>query len=265
MKKEKLHIRLNNLRYSINDKVILKDICLKIESGCFCSIIGPNGSGKTTLLKNISTIYKPDRESIYIGEKDVTDITPKELGKNISFVKQQVDSEFDFIVMDMVLMGRNPHINRFSKESKRDIEIVEQAMKLTNVFHLKDENIKCLSGGEKQRVMIARAIAQQGKIILLDEPTSHLDIFHQLEILDSIKRINNEYGVTVVSVLHDLNLAAQYSDYLIMVNNGKIAAYGRPEQVLKSNLLKEIYKVDMMILEHPVTKKPLIVPISVSL
>jgi iron complex transport system ATP-binding protein len=255
-------VEIKNLNFSVENKAILKDICLSIEKGSFCSIIGPNGSGKTTLLKNISTIYRPKKKKVFIDGKDVDDLTSRELGKNLSLVKQHVDSDFDFNVMDMVLMGRIPHINRFSSEGQKDIEIVEKAMKLTNIFHLKDENIRFLSGGEKQRVIIARSIAQEAKVLLLDEPTSHLDIYYQLEILDTIKRLNKECGITIVAVLHDLNLAAQYSDFMVLVNNGEVAACGRPEEVLRKDILSKVYNVEMIVMENPVNKKALIIPMS---
>lgn len=255
-------IEIKNLSFSIDDKTILNNICINIKEGSFCSIIGPNGSGKTTLLKNISAIYKPQEKKAFIDGQDVNSFTSRELGKKLSLVKQHVDSDFDFNVMDMVLMGRIPHIKRFSSEGLRDIEIAENAMKMTNVFHLKDKNIRFLSGGEKQRVMIARSIAQEAKILLLDEPTSHLDIHYQLEILDTIKKLNKECGITVAAVLHDLNLASQYSDYLVLVNNGEVAACGKPEEVLKKDILSKVYNVEMMIFENPINKKTLIIPVS---
>lgn len=264
MKHEDICVQVNNLNFNINDKCILHNICLNIKRGSFCSIIGPNGSGKTTLLKNISTIYRPQEKKVFIEDKDVRNFTSRELGKNLAFVRQNVESDFDFTVMDMVLVGRTPHINRFSTEGECDFKIAENAMKMTNVFQLKDENIRHLSGGEKQRVAIARAIAQEGKVLLLDEPTSHLDIYHQLEVLDTIKKLNEECGITVIAVLHDLNLAAQYSDYLVLVNKGEIAASGRPDDVLKKDILKEVYNVDMIMLQNPTNKKPYIVPVFIN-
>jgi iron complex transport system ATP-binding protein len=261
MGKEYSALEVKNLNFSINSRVILNNICLNIKSGKFCSIIGPNGSGKTTLLKNISTTYKPEVKKIYINGKDVAILKVKELGKHISYVKQGVDIEFDFIVRDIVLMGRIPHMKRLESERQSDIDIAEEAMKLTNILHLKDRNIRQLSGGEKQRVMIARAIAQEGNVLLLDEPTSHLYIYHQFEILDTVKKINKELNTTIVAVLHDLNLAAQYSDYIFIVNDGKLAAQGTPLEVLTEETLRNIYNVEIKILKNSDRGIPYIIPI----
>ncbi|EET85300.1 ABC transporter related protein [Clostridium carboxidivorans P7] len=156
-------------------------------------------------------------------------------------------------------MGRSPHISRFQQESKEDYDIVENAMKITNTWHFRDKYINQLSGGEQQRVVIARALAQDTDIILLDEPISHLDIHHQIEILDTIKSLSKK--VTIIAVLHDLNLAAQYSDYLILVNKGSIAFQGTPEEVLIEENIKKVYDINMCMIKNPVTGKPYIIPI----
>ncbi|WP_017413282.1 ABC transporter ATP-binding protein [Clostridium tunisiense] len=260
-KENKKSIEVKNLSYSVVDKDILKNITLSVETGKFYGIIGPNGSGKTTLLKNISNSLGIDKNKIFIENKDILTYNYKDLAKTMSYVPQDNESNFDFTVWDIVLMGRYPYLRRFQQESQRDMEIAENALKLTKTFHLKDKNIKFLSGGERQRVFIARALTQETKILILDEPISMLDIHHALEIMDTIKNLNSKVGLTILTVLHDLNLAAEYSDELILVDDGKIVAIGTPEEVLTEENLEKVYKVKVSISKNPYSKKPHIIPI----
>ncbi|MDD3225808.1 MAG: ABC transporter ATP-binding protein [Clostridium sp.] len=254
-------IKIKNLSCTLGNEKILHSIDLKLEKKKFYSIIGPNGSGKTTLLKNISKSLEPLKSTVFIEGADIRDLRNKSLAKKLSCVPQNTEINFDFSVMDIVLMGRTPYIKNFQSESSADIEIAKNAMNLTNTWHLKDKNINDLSGGERQLVIIARAIAQETDILLLDEPISNLDIHHQIKILDTIKTLNIEKNITVITVLHDLNLAAQYSDYLILINQGKIQANGLCEDVLTKENIKKVYNMDTCILKNPVTGKPLIIPI----
>jgi len=255
-------IIIKNLKYNVDNKNILNDISLDIKKGMFYSILGPNGSGKTTLLKNISRTLEPNRKTIYIKDKDIVKYTYKNLSKELSYVPQDTSIDLDFASIDVVLMGRSPYLRRFQSESKEDIEIVEKSMKLTNTWHLRDKNIKNLSGGERQRIIIARALAQASNIMLLDEPISQLDIHHQIEIMDTIKLLNEKFNITVITVLHDLNIASQYSDCLILVDKGKIASFGEPDVVLSENNIKKIYNMDVIRIKNPVNGKPHIIPLS---
>lgn len=257
-------IKINNLNCTLGNEQILYNINLKIEKHKFYSIIGPNGSGKTTLLKNISKALEPDKNTIFIEEKDIRELKNKELAKKIAYVPQNTQIDFDFPVMDLVLMGRAPYLKNFQNESSTDIDIVKNAMKLTNTWYLKDRNINDISGGERQRVLIARALAQQTDILLLDEPISNLDIHHQISVLDTIKTLNIEKNITVVTVLHDLSIAAQYSDYLILMDKGKLQAQGIPEDVLTAENIKKVYDMDILILKNPITQKPYIIPVGKS-
>lgn len=253
-------IILNNLNFSYNEKHILKNINISFERNKFYSILGPNGSGKTTLLKNILKALPTTDKTIYIDAFDINNYKNKDLAKKMSSVPQNTNLEFDFTSFDVVLMGRSPHLKRFERETNKDYEIVREAMEITNTWHLKDKYINQLSGGERQKVIIARALAQESSIILLDEPISNLDIQNQIEIMDTLKFLNRD--VTIISVLHDLNLAAQYSDYILLLKNGEIFFKGTPEKVLNVNNLKYVYDVNTYIIKNPVTGKPHIIPIS---
>lgn len=253
-------IKIENLDFSFNEK-ILNNINLNIKKGKFYSILGPNGSGKTTLLRLISKILNKDEGKIFIEEKSIDKINLKELAKKLAVVPQNTDIEFEFTVKDIVLMGRAPHISRFSSESKEDIDICTEAMKITGTWQLRDKSINALSGGERQRVIVARSIAQNTEIILLDEPISHLDIRHQIDILNEIKSMNVNKNVTIVAVLHDINLAAAYSDELILMKNGTIYNQGTPENIIREDIIKEVYDLDVYITKNPLTDKPFIMPV----
>ncbi|GAA0178837.1 ABC transporter ATP-binding protein [Clostridium sediminicola] len=259
-KKSEEIIKIENLDFKYGDITILRDINVTIDKGDFCCIIGPNGSGKTTLLKNISRIVNPNKKSIFINGKDIRKYDNKEIATQMALVPQNTYIDFEFTVFDIVLMGRNPYINRFGKESEEDLMQVEDAMKKTNTWNLKDKNINKISGGEMQRAIIARAIAQQTDIILLDEPISHLDINHQIEILDSLRRYSIEENKTIVMVLHDLNLAAEYSSKILMLNKGQIVEKGSVDKVLTEQNVKQVYKLNFTIIKNPMTNKPLIIP-----
>ncbi|MEW9095211.1 MAG: ABC transporter ATP-binding protein [Clostridiaceae bacterium] len=253
-------VDINNLNYSYDDKQILNDINIEFEKNKFYSIIGPNGSGKTTLLKNIGRALPVNQSCIYIDGKEINDYKTKDLAKKLSSVPQNTNIDFDFSVLDIVLMGRAPYLKRFENEGEKDLSIVKEAMEMTNTWHLKDKFINQLSGGERQRVIIARALSQKSDIILLDEPISNLDIQHQIDILDTVKYLNRE--VTIIAVLHDLNLAAQYSDYLVLLKEGNISSHGTPEEVLTENNIQNAYNIETCIIKNPITGKPHIIPIS---
>jgi iron complex transport system ATP-binding protein len=190
----------------------------------------------------------------------VNSFKSKDFAKKLSSVPQNTNIDFDFSVMDIVLMGRTPYLKRFESEKENDIKIVKEAMEMTNTWDLKDKSINELSGGERQRVIIARALSQESEIMLLDEPISNLDIQHQIEILDTIKYLNR--NVTIIAVLHDLNLAAQYSDSLILLKDGKVLSHGAVEEVLTEKNIRDAYNIDAYIMKNPVTGKPHIIPIS---
>ncbi|HHY81389.1 MAG TPA: ABC transporter ATP-binding protein [Clostridiales bacterium] len=251
-------VAVHDLSWKYGERIILRNINLKIERGRFYGIIGPNGSGKTTLLRNISKSLVPAAKAVYIDDLDAAGLSSRDIAKKLAVVPQSTNVEFDFTVTDIVLMGRNPYIRRFGSESRADMEIAEKAMKATNTWHLKDKCISEISGGERQRVIIARALAQDTAVMLLDEPVSQLDIHHQIEIMELICSLTRGRALTAVSVMHDLNLAAQYSDFLILISEGIIVCQGTPQQVITKENLKNVYHLDSFIVNNPVTGKPYI-------
>ncbi|HEY8421272.1 MAG TPA: heme ABC transporter ATP-binding protein [Thermoclostridium sp.] len=255
-------VKVENLSFSYGDRKILKEICASFKPGTVCGLLGPNGSGKTTLLKNIASILKPGKNAVYLNGRDITGMTPPEIAKEMALVPQNTYIDFDFTVEDIVMMGRTPHIKGFSNESSEDREIVRWALETARVSHLKDRSIKSISGGELQRVVIARALAQKTPIVLLDEPVSQLDIHHQLSIMETITKLSHEQKLTIVTVLHDLNLAAEYCDIIYLLKDGKIVCGGSPKEVLTYEVIESVYDIVCLVYENPVSKKPHIIPVS---
>jgi len=258
--KNEYSIMVNNLNCILNGTSILNNINITFEKGKFYSIVGPNGSGKTTLLKNILKLIDVDKNTIFIDNNEVTKLKNNELSKLVSYVPQNTNIEFNFSVMDIVMMGRNPYLKRFQAEGKDDYEIAEKAMKITDIWHLRDRGINTLSGGERQRAIIARALTQNTDIILLDEPISQLDIHHQINLMKLLKELTEKMNITVITVIHDLNYAIQYSDYLVFLNDGKVFSCGCPEEVITKDNLKKIYNMEFHIMNNSLTNKPIILP-----
>jgi iron complex transport system ATP-binding protein len=241
---------------------ILKDVNFSVESGQFLGILGPNGSGKTTLLKSISRVLKPKRGSILVGDKDIYEMKSVDVAKQLAVVPQETPMTFDFTALEVVLMGRNPHMTRFKMEGKNDLEIAKHAMEITRTWEFADRSVTELSGGERQRVIIARALTQEPKILLLDEPTTHLDISNQLEIMDLIKHLCETRKLLIVAVFHDFNLAARYCDSIILLKDGKIVALGKADDTLTSKNVKKVFSVDTIVKKHPITGQLHVIPIS---
>lgn len=231
---------------------VLERINFSAAKGEFVGVIGPNGSGKTTLLRSISRVLKPEVGAVYLDRNEIYSMRGREVARNIAVVSQETEIGFEFTALEIVLMGRNPHLRRLQMESGKDFEIARNAMKTTNTLHLAERPVTELSGGERQRVFIARALAQQPKLLLLDEPYVHLDISNQIEILGLIKNLTGD-GLTVISVFHDLNLASIYCDWLILLHNGKIKATGAPDEILTPDNVKKVYNVDAVVKKNPAT------------
>jgi len=258
---EKLKLQVENLNFSLNEKQIIEDMNLQVSEGEFVGIIGPNGSGKSTLLKNLYRGLKPNSGVVFIDRENVYKMNPKAVAKKIGVVGQENVIPFDFKVEEIVAMGRSPYKGFFDGDSRKDKEIVANAIEQIGMSDMEKRNYINLSGGEKQRVLLGRVLAQQTDLLLLDEPTNHLDIQHQLQIFDLIKGL----GVTVLSAIHDLNLAALYCDRLYVVKDGRILMAGTPEEVLTSESIYEIYGVRSDVAIHPTTKKVTITYLPVSL
>ncbi len=240
---------------------VLKGMSMEIPRGCFLGIIGPNAAGKSTLLKTLAATLKPVCGVVYFRNEDIARIPRRDLAREVAVVPQESSFSFSFSAHEVVLMGRHPHQGRFSRATLRDLAVVRSAMEATNCWHLRDRSVLELSGGERQRVVLARALAQEPGVILLDEPIAHLDISAQLEVLDVLKEMNRKQGLTVIAIFHDLNLAAQYSERLILLHSGKIYAAGAPEDVLTAENIKEVYGAEVLVVRHPLTGTPQIIPL----
>jgi len=241
---------------------VLKDVGFAVESGQFLGVLGPNGSGKTTLLKSISRVLKPQKGAIFIGDENVYKMKTVDVAKQMAVVPQSTPVSFDFTALEVVLMGRNPHMARFKMEGKKDLDIAKNSMQLTRTWEFADRPVNELSGGESQRVIIARALTQEPQILLLDEPTTHLDISNQLEIMDLIKHLCETKKLLIVAVFHDFNLAARYCDSIILLNDGKIVAIGKMNDTLTSENVKKVFNVDTIVKKHPITGSLYVIPIS---
>jgi len=243
-------------------KKVLEKVNFSVDKGEFFGVIGPNGSGKTTLLRCISGVLRQRSGVLRVNGLNVHTLGEKEIAKNIAVVPQAPVISFSFTALEIVMMGRNPHISRFRMENEKDYKIAENAMELTHVKHLASRSIDTLSGGELQRVIIARALAQEPKLLLLDEPTVHLDISHQLEIMELIRKLNRNKEITVVAVFHDLNLAAQYCNRLMLLDSGKVSSIGTPHNVLTPENIRKTYHVDVLVKEHPLSSSLYVIPFS---
>lgn len=232
---------------------VLEGVTFSVGRGEFTGIIGPNGSGKTTLLKTISQILRPVRGVVLLSGEELSKIKPGKLARQMAVVPQETVVNFPFTVRDIVLMGRSPYLKRFQSEGPRDFEVVRRAMQITATDYLADRLITALSGGERQRVIIARALAQEPEILLLDEPTAHLDINNQVEILNLLRFLSRERGLTVIAVFHDLNLAAQYCDRLILLRKGKIYRIGGPEEVVTAENIRKVYGASVLVRRDRIT------------
>ncbi len=241
-------IQVKNLTYTIGKKQILNNISFQIEKGKIYGILGTNGSGKSTLLKALSRINPVKNSTIFLDGKDINQYSSKQLAQTIALVPQQTNLMFDFSALQLALMGRIPYQKPLYSDSEEDLAIVKESMLLTNTWHLRDMNAQNLSGGEFQRLIIARALSQQTPVLMLDEPVSALDIRHQFEIMNLLKKINKDTNTTILIILHDLNLALKYCDEVILLNKGDLVAFGQSKQVLtQENISKHFgIKVDIV-------------------
>ena len=256
--KDIFELKMDDISFSYDERLILDRINLDLMKGSFISIVGPNGSGKSTLLRLMSAALKPAMGQVLISGSNIEKMEKRELAKKISFVPQSVPTDIEFTALDVVLMGRYPYINRFKGEVEKDYEIVKQAMRYTNTEAFAKRPLSMLSGGERQRVILAQALAQEPEILLLDEPVSNLDLQHQIEMLSLLKKLCMDKNITVIAILHDLNMATTYSDYILMLKDRKIAAQGLPEAVFSVERIKEVFEIDVSISVSPISHKPYI-------
>ena len=247
-----MRLSVENLSYSYGGQGdAITDVCLSVDRGEFVGLIGPNGSGKSTVLKNIYRGLTPDRGSILLDGEDLMKMPFRKSALKLAVVGQENDVPFDFLVQEIVAMGRTPHKKLFDVDNAHDKQIVHHALEHLGMENMAKRSYLHLSGGEKQRVIIARAVAQESDFLILDEPTNHLDISYQMQIFDFIKRLK----VTVLSAIHDLNMAALYCDRIYVLKNGRIVLQGTPEEVLTPENIYDVYGVRSSVEKHPITGK----------
>ena len=242
-------LNVHEVGWSVDARRIIDDIRLSVETGAFIGLIGPNGSGKSSLLRCIYRSLKPDAGSISLDGADLLAMSPRDAARKMAVVLQESPVQFDFTVQELVLMGRTPHKSAFDPDTIDDWEIVTDALAQVDMLDFRERSYGTLSGGEKQRVLIARALAQQSQFLVLDEPTNHLDIRYQLEILDIVR----ELRVTTLAALHDLNLATLYCDQLYVLSEGRVAASGAPDDIVTADLIYQVYGVRADVAIDPMT------------
>ncbi|MDE5649352.1 MAG: ABC transporter ATP-binding protein, partial [Oscillospiraceae bacterium] len=246
-----IKVEIRNLSYSISDYRILEDVSRNVSDKKMVGVIGPNGSGKTTLLKHIYRALPPQKKTVYINQKEIESYNFSESAREITVMRQENTSDFDFTVMDMVLLGRAPYRKYFEAFSAEDRKIAKKALVSIGMDKYADRSFNALSGGEKQRVLIARSLTQGADILILDEPTNHLDVHYQWNLMELISKMNR----TVLSVFHELNLASKFCDYIYVLQNGQIVSEGKPKDVFTKDLMADVFRVDAEIISteegHP--------------
>ena len=250
-------LKIKDVEFSYASVPILKDVCIELAASEMLGVVGPNGAGKSTLLRCIDRILKPQRGSILLDEREIKEMSRMELAKKMGYIPQSSAQVFPATVFDTVLMGRRPHIGWRSNE--KDMKKVLETLQMLNIKSFAMRDINELSGGQQQKVFIARALTQEPDVLLLDEPTSNLDIKHQLEVMDIIKNIVREKGIAAIMAIHDLNLASRYADRIVMMNGGEIFDAGDAAAVLTPENIKHVYDVEVEVPNHG--GRPYIVPI----
>jgi iron complex transport system ATP-binding protein len=248
-------IHTRELSFAYKDRAVLHAVSLSVESGDMVGITGPNGSGKTTLLKILSAVLR-GRGEVKLNGRNIHAYGRRELSRLFAVVQQEARVNFPYTAAEIVLMGRASYHSPFVLEGKEDLEVARASMELTDSLPLADRYLHELSGGEKQRVMIARALAQEPEILLLDEPSAFLDLKHQVQVFELLRRLNRERGLTVVAALHDLNLASLFFPRLIMLRDGRIYRDGSPSEVLTEKTIEEVYGIRVRVEHDPATEKP---------
>ncbi|MBU5675294.1 ABC transporter ATP-binding protein [Alkaliphilus sp. MSJ-5] len=248
-------IMTDRISVAYGDRSIIRDLSIKIPEGKITTIIGPNGCGKSTLLKTMGRIHKQKRGIVYLNGKDIHSLSTKEVAEKMAILPQTPKAPEGLRVRELVSYGRFPYQRGLSKETDKDRDIINWALEVTKLKGFSDRVVDNLSGGQRQRVWIAMALAQQTDLILLDEPTTYLDLTYQLEVLELLYKLNREEGSTIVMVLHDLNLASRFADYMVAIRDGEIIHSGSPEEVMNKDILKETFSIDAMVMKDPRTEK----------
>ncbi len=249
-------IDVESISFRYQKSWVLQDISFRVGRGEFIGVIGPNGSGKTTLLKILYRLLSPQQGEVLFELVPLKRMNRTDIARRIAVVAQEAYPLFPFRVIEMVLMGRSPYLGSLMFESDKDMEIAKKAMERTEILSLSERRIDELSGGERKRVFIARALAQEPEVILLDEPTANLDIHHQIEFLDLILSLNQEKGLTIVMATHDMNIASEFCDRLILLREGRIFKIGAPKEVITRETMETVYGCDVWVDQNPVSRMP---------
>ena len=247
-----MRLQVDQVNWSVDGKQILRDVSIAVDPGSITGLIGPNGSGKSSLLRCIYRSLRPDSGTITLDGDDLRRMDTREAARRVAVVLQEYPSDFQFTVGEIVSMGRNPHKGMFDRDTATDRGIIRDALARVGLAGFSHRNFNTLSGGEKQRVMIARILTQQASFLVLDEPTNHLDIRYQLETMELVKGL----GLTTLAALHDLNIAATYCDFIHMIDKGRIVASGPPEEVLLPPLIEDVFGVGARVGTDPLTGRP---------
>ena len=254
-------LKAENISSGYDDKVIVKNLSLSIPPNKISVIIGANACGKSTLLKTLSRLIRPMKGKVLLNGTELSKIAPKKLAGNLGLLPKSPVVPEGITVFDLVVRGRYPYQSFLRGLSKKDYEAVEEALEIMGITDLADRNVEELSGGQRQRVWIAMALAQETDILLLDEPTTFLDISYQVEILDLLTDLNRKRGTTIVMVLHDINLSARYADHIIAMRSGSIIAEGNPDEIITSSLVRTVFDLDCEVIRDPISHSPVIIPI----
>lgn len=240
-------LKIENLTYAIENNFISDNINISFKENTFTGVIGPNGSGKSTLLKQIYRVLKPTKGKIYLKNFDIEKISSKEIAKQMAVLPQENQSDFDYTVREIILMGRFPYHSIFcgDHDLEKDVELMKKYLNIVGLTEQENQPFKTLSGGEKQRVLLARALVQEGNLLILDEVTNHLDIGYQYKVLEILKNLN----MTIISAIHDLNLAMKFCDYVVLIDKGRVIMEGKPKDIITTENLKNIFKIDAQIIE----------------
>jgi len=249
-------IEVHSISFRYHRDWVLQDVSFQVGKGEFIGVIGPNGSGKTTLLKILTRLLSPQQGEVLFELIPLKKMSRTDIAKRIAVVSQEAYALFPFSVIEIVLMGRSPYLGHLMFENERDLEIAKRAMEWTDLLSLSERSIDELSGGERKRVFIARALAQEPEVILLDEPTANLDIHHQIEFLDLILSLNRERGLTIIMATHDMNIASEFCDRLILFREGKIYKTGVPREVITKETIETVYGCDVWVDQNPISGMP---------
>lgn len=252
-------LRADTITLAYKKHPIIKELSLSVTNASFTAIIGPNGCGKSTLLRALSRLIKPQSGNVILDGKNIHEMATKDVARRLGLLSQRQQPMESITVFELVARGRFPYQSFFNQWSEADEKAVFNAMTSANVTEFSQRSLSELSGGQSQRAWIAMILAQETPLLLLDEPTTYLDITHQIEILDLMKKLNQQ-GRTIVTVLHDLNQACRYADHLIAMRDGKIIRQGDPKDIVNENLIKEVFDLSSLIIDDPVTGRPLIIP-----